>query len=84
MELVTSLRETSPRFREWWSDCPVRDFEPATTTVDHPDVGPVNLGLYQLRPVENPDLLLVSRVPASAEDQKKVTAAIRHSGRVPP
>lgn len=81
VELVTSLRDASPEFREWWAEYPVRDFRPATATVDHPIVGPIRLEPYQMHPVEHPDLLLVLQVPVTGEDLTKVTTAIRHSGR---
>ena len=79
VELVTALRDASPEFRAWWSEYPIRDFKPATTTVNHPVVGPIRLDLYQMHLVEHPDLLLVLQVPSTAEDLTKVRAAC-HGG----
>jgi transcriptional regulator with XRE-family HTH domain len=76
VELVTALKNASPEFRDWWSEYPVRDFRPATVAVTHPDVGRIGLDLYQLRPVEYPDLLLVLQVPATPEDLAKVRAVL--------
>lgn len=67
-QLVTDLEEHSPEFRTWWKDYPVREFKPATISVDHPSTGPIAFNLYQLRPVEHPDLLVVVHVPAGPVD----------------
>jgi transcriptional regulator with XRE-family HTH domain len=71
-ELVAALTEASPEFRQWWRDYPVRDFRPATIAVDHPAAGRITLGVYQLRPVEYPNLLLVLQIPATAADLRSV------------
>jgi transcriptional regulator with XRE-family HTH domain len=62
-ELVSALIDASPEFREWWPSYPVRDFKPATILIEHPTLGRVALDLFQMRPVEYPDLLLVMQVP---------------------
>lgn len=71
-ELVTALTEASPEFREWWPSYPVRDFKPATITINHPDAGHITLDVYQLRPVEYPDLLLVIQSPATPESHRRI------------
>ncbi|HEX5288119.1 MAG TPA: helix-turn-helix transcriptional regulator [Streptosporangiaceae bacterium] len=71
--LAAELSEASPEFRGWWAEYPVRDFRPATITIDHPETGRLRLDLFQLRPVEHPDLLLVLQVPASPDDLRRVT-----------
>ncbi|NUS44094.1 MAG: helix-turn-helix domain-containing protein [Mycobacteriaceae bacterium] len=63
--LVADLSAASPEFRAWWAEYRVQQFRPVTIDLDHPDLGPVNLDLYQLRLVENPDLLLVVQVPTA-------------------
>jgi hypothetical protein len=54
--------------REVFSDrqeYPIGDFRLATITIDHPEVGLLELEMFQLRPVEHPDLLMVLQVPVS-------------------
>ncbi|MBL7497103.1 helix-turn-helix domain-containing protein [Frankia sp. CNm7] len=80
-ELVSALTGASPEFRRWWASYPVRDFKPATIAIDHPAAGRIALDLYQLRPVEHPDLLLVLQVPAGAEDARRVQALLAPPGR---
>jgi hypothetical protein len=65
-ELVAALTEASPQFRDWWAEYPVRYFRPATIAVKHPEAGLIQLELFQLRLVDQPGLLLVVQVPASA------------------
>jgi transcriptional regulator with XRE-family HTH domain len=75
-DLVSGLSDASPEFRQWWAEYPVRSFRPATIRVAHPTAGPIALELFQLRPVEHPDLLLVVQVPATAEDLRRVVALL--------
>jgi hypothetical protein len=72
VELVAALTEVSPEFRQWWPDYPIREFKPATIAIDHPEAGRIELDVFQLRPVEYPDLLLVVQVPASPDDQRRI------------
>ncbi|ETK37946.1 helix-turn-helix transcriptional regulator [Microbispora sp. ATCC PTA-5024] len=74
--LVAELAEESPEFRRWWAEYPDRYFRPATIGVDHPEAGRVDLVMYQLRPVERPDLLMVLQVPATGADLRRVTALL--------
>lgn len=74
VELVRALTEESPEFGQWWSGYPIRDFRPATISVDHPAAGRIALDVYQLRPVEYPDLLLVMQVPATPEDLRRAAS----------
>jgi hypothetical protein len=76
VELVSALTEASPEFRRWWPEYPVREFRAATIGIDHPDAGRIALDLFQLRPVEHPDLLLVLQVPATPADLRRVTALL--------
>jgi transcriptional regulator with XRE-family HTH domain len=71
-QLVSSLTEASPEFVRWWAQYQVRSFRPATIAMDHPTAGRIALELFQVRPVEHPDLLLVLQVPVSAEDLRRV------------
>jgi transcriptional regulator with XRE-family HTH domain len=71
-ELVGALDEASADFRRWWAEYPVRSFRPATISVVHPEQGPIGLELFQLRPIEHPDALVVVQVPVGAEDRRRV------------
>ncbi|WP_329412668.1 helix-turn-helix transcriptional regulator [Nocardia vinacea] len=71
--IVAALTEASPEFRTWWSEYPVQDFRAATIGIDHPEAGPMNLELFQLRLVENPDLLLVLQLPATEAGRTTIT-----------
>jgi transcriptional regulator with XRE-family HTH domain len=74
--LVSWLTEASAEFARWWAEYQVQSFRPATIAVDHPTAGRLALELFQLRPVEHPDLLLVLQVPATAEDLRRVVALL--------
>jgi transcriptional regulator with XRE-family HTH domain len=63
-ELVAALTEASPQFRDWWAEYPVRYFRPATIEVKHPGAGLIRLQMFQLRLVDQPDLIVVIQVPA--------------------
>lgn len=78
--LVDELKAASPEFRQWWSEYPVRVFRPATIGVQHQRVGALDLVMYQLRPVENPDLILVMQVPATPADAKRIRALLGVDG----
>jgi len=56
-EIVAGLTEVSPEFREWWAEYPIRYFRPATIGIDHPQIGRTAFEIFQLHPVEHPDLL---------------------------
>jgi transcriptional regulator with XRE-family HTH domain len=76
IELVAALTEVSPEFRQWWPDYPVREFKPTTVAINHPDAGRIRLDMFQLRPVEHPDLLLVVQVPASPDDLRRIESLL--------
>jgi transcriptional regulator with XRE-family HTH domain len=75
-EMVTELTRVSPEFRQWWQEYPVRYFKPATLQIEHAEIGPLQLELFQLRPVEHPDLLLVLQVPATHDDLQRVVSLL--------
>jgi transcriptional regulator with XRE-family HTH domain len=75
-ELVAALAEASPEFRAWWSEYPVGSFRPATIELTHPLAGEVAFELFQLRLVEQPDLVLVLQVPASPADLRRAELAL--------
>lgn len=70
--IVAGLTEASPQFRIWWQAYPVQDFHASSITLDHPAAGPLSLDVYQLRLVENPDLLMVVHLPSTAEDRDRI------------
>ncbi|HEY0452033.1 helix-turn-helix transcriptional regulator [Actinophytocola sp.] len=72
VELVSALDDASPEFRAWWPEYPIRDFKPVTVLIEHPAAGRVGLDIYQLRPVEYPDLLFVLQIPAGEDDLRRV------------
>jgi len=75
-EIVAALTEASPEFQQWWAEYPVRYFRPATIGIDHPQIGRVALEIFQLRLVENPDLLMVMQIPASTDDLRRVASLL--------
>jgi transcriptional regulator with XRE-family HTH domain len=74
--IVAELTEVSPEFREWWAEYPIRDFRPATIAIDHPEIGRLDLEMFQLRPVEHPDILMVLQVPRSTDDLQRVISLL--------
>jgi transcriptional regulator with XRE-family HTH domain len=74
--IVAQLTEASPEFRRWWAEYPVRDFKPATIVVNHPEIGRLNLEMFQFRPVEHPDMLMVLQVPRTMDDLQRVTSLL--------
>ena len=75
-ELVQALTEASPEFRSWWAEYPTRRFRPAIMTIDHPLAGPIELELFQLNPVEHPDLRMVVQVPVGNRDLQRVRSLL--------
>jgi len=67
--ITAALTEAGPEFREWWAEYPVRHFRPAVIQLNHPEAGRLDLEMFQLRPVEYPDLLMVLQVPTSEVDR---------------
>jgi transcriptional regulator with XRE-family HTH domain len=77
--LVSELTGISPKFREWWAEYTIRDFRPATIAVDHPGIGVIELEIFQLRPVEHPDMVLVLQVPAGRDARQRVSSLLGDS-----
>jgi transcriptional regulator with XRE-family HTH domain len=74
--MVAELTAISPEFREWWAEYPIHHFRPAKIKIDHPEIGPMELEMFQLRPVEHPDLLMVLQKPVSDDDLQRVIALL--------
>ena len=79
-ELVAELTGISPEFRAWWAEYTIRDFRPATIAVDHPGIGVIDLEMFQLRPVEHPDMVLVLQVPAGRDALQRVSSLLGGRG----
>jgi hypothetical protein len=75
-EMVAALSETSPQFRDWWAEYPVRYFRPAIIGIKDPRVGLITLQMFQLRLVDQPDLIAVIQVPASETSLRRVNAVL--------
>ena len=80
-ELEAALTEASPQFRDWWAEYPVRYFRPATISVNHPQAGPIQLEMFQLRLVDQPRLTMVIQVPASETSLDRVRSLLRDIGQ---
>ncbi|MEV4508550.1 helix-turn-helix transcriptional regulator [Dactylosporangium sp. NPDC049525] len=78
--MVARLRDASPEFRDWWDEHPIRYFRPATITIAHPGIGAVELEMFQVRPVEHADLLMVVQVPVVEADRAKVRSLTEPAG----
>jgi hypothetical protein len=75
-ELVAALTGASPHFREWWAEYPVGYFRPATIGIRHPEAGLIALQMFQLRLVDQPDLVMVIQVPASTTSLGRVNSLL--------
>jgi transcriptional regulator with XRE-family HTH domain len=74
-ELIKSLLQTSPRFRELWRRHEVLEAQLGTKAFDHPELGRLRLHHLQSIPTSHPDLRLTQYVPADAETRAALTAA---------
>jgi transcriptional regulator with XRE-family HTH domain len=74
--MVAELSGISPQFRAWWAEYPIRHFRPATIKIEHPEIGRLELEVFQLRPVEHPDLLMVVQVPVGNDDLQRITSLL--------
>jgi hypothetical protein len=75
-DLVAALTEASPQFRDWWAEYPVRYFRPAAIGINHPHAGLITLQMFQLRLVDQPDLIAVIQVPASETSLGRVRSLL--------
>jgi hypothetical protein len=79
-ELVAALTEASPHFRDWWPEYPVRYFRPATIGIRHPGAGLIELQLFQLRLVDQPDLIMVIQAPADGASHARIRSLLAGTG----
>jgi len=75
-ELVAALTEASPEFRDWWAGYPVRYFRPATIGIKDPGAGLIWLQMFQLRLVDQPDMIAVIQVPADETSLGRVRSLL--------
>jgi len=73
---VAALTKASPQFRDWWAEYPVRYFRPATIAIKHPKAGLIGLQMFQLRLVDQPDLVMVIQVPANGTYLARVNSLL--------
>jgi hypothetical protein len=55
---------------------PIRYLRPATIEIDHPQAGRIACEMFQRRPAEHPDLVMVVQVRASNNDLRRVTSLL--------
>ena len=73
---LTALTEASPQFRDWWAGYPVRYFRPAMIGIKDPRAGLIWLQMFQLRLVDQPDLIAVIQVPADETSLRRVRSLL--------
>jgi len=83
-ELVAALTESSPQFRDWWAEYPVRYFRPATIAIKHPEAGLIQLEMFQLRLVDQPGLVMVIQVPTSTTYLTRVRSLLPSARGIDP
>ncbi|OHU28271.1 hypothetical protein BKG77_01650 [Mycobacteroides chelonae] len=69
-QLVARLSESSPYFRERWSDYQVGTFTEPRHVIRHHLVGEIHLDLAQLRLVQYPSLTLILQSPVTDSDRQ--------------
>jgi transcriptional regulator with XRE-family HTH domain len=82
-ELVSALSQASPEFRRWWAEYPIRYFRPAKIAIRHPRAGVIALQMFQLRLVDQPDLIEVIQVPADEKSLRRVISLLADAGEPP-
>ncbi len=75
-ELAAALTAASPEFRDWWAEYPVGHFQPAAIEINHPEAGLIMLEMFQLRLVDQPDLVTVIQVPANKTSLARVSSLL--------
>jgi transcriptional regulator with XRE-family HTH domain len=80
-ELVAALTQASPQFRDWWAGYPVRYFRPATIGIKDSSAGLIWLQMFQLRLVDQPDLIAVIQVPADETSLRRVRSLLSAAPR---
>lgn len=75
--LTTALRQASTEFREWWDNDTTADFHPPSWCLTHPAYGALNLDYIKLATNAEPDVKLVTALPADAETARKLAQLAR-------
>lgn len=70
--VVADLRAESEEFREAWDLRQVRRFQATEQRIDHPDVGELRLSILQLRPLDQPALVLMIHRPVDEESRGRL------------
>ena len=74
-ELIEALLAESPRFRELWPRHEVLDSQSGTKTVEHPELGTLNLLHLQSIPTIDTELRLAQYLPADEATREALVAA---------
>lgn len=75
-EVIAEVSNASPEFERLWARQRVRGYTPHPMTVDHPDVGVIRTQLLQLRPVDQPSLLLAIYRFADEESRERLARLV--------
>ncbi len=79
--VIAMLEEESEYFRLTWERHEVRTSSDRIETINHPDVGTIRARLIQLRPSEQPNLLLLVHMLEDAESRQRVERLLADRGR---
>jgi transcriptional regulator with XRE-family HTH domain len=70
--VIDKLTEESDFFRDIWDRHEVQGFENDVKAIDHPEVGVVHVRLIKLRPLDDPQLLLMVHMLADDESKSRM------------
>jgi transcriptional regulator with XRE-family HTH domain len=72
--LIDQLSETSPEFKSWWPKHEVIGEQSGTKTIEHPNLGTLNLHHLQTTPTSDPELRLTIYTPADEKTRAALSA----------
>ena len=74
--LTAALHAASPEFHTWWDRHDIAGFQPARKQFNHPYLGTLTLDYVKLAPVDNPDIHLVTYLPADNDTAERLPGLI--------
>jgi hypothetical protein len=74
--LTEALHAASPEFRFWWDRHDIAGFEPARKRFNHPYLGTLTLDYVKLAPLDNPDIYLLTYLPADHDTAERLPGLI--------
>ncbi|MCP2338722.1 helix-turn-helix transcriptional regulator [Actinomadura rupiterrae] len=77
--LIGRLATASPEFAEWWPQQQVMEKTSGTKALNHPGIGPIELGFHVLRPAASSDIELVVYFASTDEERERLTALAKWS-----